>query len=203
MGLFSDGGVHSHLGHLYRAPRPREARGARPGRRDRPRLHRRARHRPEGRRAVRPRSFQQQAERIGVGRIGTIVGRYYAMDRDNRWPRTKKAYCLLTASCDSDFASDVFDDPVEALEASYARGRHRRVRRADPHQKARRRSPTATPSSSSTSAPTAPARSRAPSPSPPSTTSSAGRRQPAARPPLRHVHALRRGLRPARSPSPK
>ncbi|MEP0546436.1 MAG: 2,3-bisphosphoglycerate-independent phosphoglycerate mutase [Rhodothermales bacterium] len=119
MGLFSDGGVHSHLRHLYPLLDLAKREGLddvivhafTDGRDTDPK---------GGARYVH--EFQQQAERIGVGRIGTIVGRYYAMDRDNRWPRTKAAYCLLTASCTSDFASDVFDDPAEALEASYARG---------------------------------------------------------------------------------
>ncbi len=121
MGLFSDGGVHSHLRHLYALLElaKHEGLGAEQvvvhaftdGRDTDPR---------GGARYVR--AFQQQAREIGVGRIGTVVGRYYAMDRDHRWARTKAAYCLLTASCASDFASDVFDDPAEALEASYAKG---------------------------------------------------------------------------------
>ena len=121
IGLFSDGGVHSHLRHLYALLELAKREGLEAGhvvvhaftdgRDTDPR---------GGARYVR--AFQQQAAEIGAGRIGTIVGRYYAMDRDNRWARTKAAYCLLTASCASDFASDVFDDPAEALEASYARG---------------------------------------------------------------------------------
>ena len=119
MGLFSSGGVHSHLRHLYPLLDLAKREGL-----DDVIVHAFTDGRdtdPKGG-AQYVREFQQQAERIGVGRIGTIVGRYYAMDRDNRWPRTKAAYCLLTASCKSDFASDVFDDPVEALEASYAKG---------------------------------------------------------------------------------
>jgi 2,3-bisphosphoglycerate-independent phosphoglycerate mutase len=121
MGLFSDGGVHSHLRHLYGLLKLAKREGldaeqvvvhAFTDGRDTD---------PKGG-AGYVREFQQQADEIGVGQIGTIVGRYYAMDRDNRWPRTKAAYCLLTASCASDFASDVFDDPAEALEASYEKG---------------------------------------------------------------------------------
>jgi len=121
MGLFSDGGVHSHLRHLYGLLKLAKREGldaeqvvvhAFTDGRDTD---------PKGG-ATYVREFQEKAEEIGVGQIGTIVGRYYAMDRDNRWPRTKAAYCLLTASCASDFASDVFDDPAEALEASYEKG---------------------------------------------------------------------------------
>ena len=39
--------------------------------------------------------LQEQIEKIGCGRIATIVGRYYAMDRDKRWERTRRAYDLL------------------------------------------------------------------------------------------------------------
>ncbi|MEM1041237.1 MAG: 2,3-bisphosphoglycerate-independent phosphoglycerate mutase [Bacteroidota bacterium] len=121
IGLFSDGGVHSHLRHLYALLNLAKHGGLGPeqvvvhaftdGRDTDPQ---------GGARYVR--QFQQQAEAIGVGRIGTVVGRYFAMDRDNRWERTKIGYCLLAAACTSDFASDVFDDPAEALEASYAKG---------------------------------------------------------------------------------
>jgi 2,3-bisphosphoglycerate-independent phosphoglycerate mutase len=58
--------------------------------------------------------FQAAAEEVGVGRLVSIVGRYFAMDRDERWERTEKAYRLLTEG-----EGEVFDDPVEALEASY------------------------------------------------------------------------------------
>jgi 2,3-bisphosphoglycerate-independent phosphoglycerate mutase len=50
-----------------------------------------------------------------VGRIATLCGRYWAMDRDNRWERTEKAYRLLSQSSP---LSDL--GPVEAIEASYA-----------------------------------------------------------------------------------
>ncbi len=119
MGLFSDGGVHSHLRHLYPILDLAKREGL-----DDVIVHAFTDGRdtdPKGG-ADYVRQFQQQAAEIGIGRIGTIVGRYYAMDRDNHWQRTKAAYCLLTAACTSDFASDVFDDPVAALEASYAQG---------------------------------------------------------------------------------
>jgi 2,3-bisphosphoglycerate-independent phosphoglycerate mutase len=121
MGLFSDGGVHSHLRHLYALLElaKREGLG-----RDDVVVHAFTDGRdtdPKGG-AQYVRAFQDKADEIGVGIVGTIVGRYYAMDRDHRWERTKAAYCLLTASCKSDFASDVFEDPAEALEASYEKG---------------------------------------------------------------------------------
>ncbi|HUD11200.1 MAG TPA: 2,3-bisphosphoglycerate-independent phosphoglycerate mutase [Candidatus Saccharimonadia bacterium] len=41
--------------------------------------------------------FEKDLETVGVGRVASISGRYYAMDRDNRWERTRKAYDMLTA----------------------------------------------------------------------------------------------------------
>jgi 2,3-bisphosphoglycerate-independent phosphoglycerate mutase len=54
---------------------------------------------------------------LGVGRIGTVVGRYWAMDRDQRWDRTAKAYNALVHG-----AGAPFDDPAAFLEESYAAG---------------------------------------------------------------------------------
>jgi 2,3-bisphosphoglycerate-independent phosphoglycerate mutase len=91
MGLSSDGGVHSHLDHLYglleMAKQQRLTR-------DQVVVHAIL----DGRDTA-PRSgsryLQQMEEKIaeiGVGAIGTVIGRYYSMDRDNRWERTGKAY---------------------------------------------------------------------------------------------------------------
>jgi 2,3-bisphosphoglycerate-independent phosphoglycerate mutase len=57
------------------------------------------------------------ARDIGVGRIGTVIGRYFAMDRDKRWPRVKKAYDLLY------FANGLpTADPAQAVRDSYSHG---------------------------------------------------------------------------------
>src|SRR5690606_5148981 len=53
----------------------------------------------------------------GVGAIASVVGRYYAMDRDHRWGRTKRAYELLTEG-----KGHVARDAMEAIEQAYARG---------------------------------------------------------------------------------
>lgn len=51
---------------------------------------------------------------IGVGRIATVMGRYYAMDRDNRWERVEKAYAAMV------YGEGVQNpDPVAAMAASY------------------------------------------------------------------------------------
>ena len=113
MGLLSDGGVHSHIEHLYallrdgEGPRCREDRGAllprRPGR--------------AARRAASAScgpSSRFLAE-LGVGAIGTVMGRYYAMDRDNRWDRVEKAWQAIVLG-----EGVVGDSAAEAVERSYA-----------------------------------------------------------------------------------
>ena len=114
LGLFSDGGVHSHLNHLIALLELAKREGLTEGQvivhaftdgRDTD---------PHGG-VEYVRRFQAEAERIGAGRIGSVVGRYWAMDRDNRWPRTQKAYDLLTRGIGARF-----EDPIAALEASYA-----------------------------------------------------------------------------------
>jgi 2,3-bisphosphoglycerate-independent phosphoglycerate mutase len=61
--------------------------------------------------------MQQKIKEIGCGRIATMVGRYYAMDRDKRWERTKRAYDLLVKG-----QGDRAPDPVSAIRSSYERG---------------------------------------------------------------------------------
>jgi len=116
MGCFSDGGVHASLNHLFALLELARREGLRPeqvcvhaftdGRDTDPKSG-----------VTYVRQFQEKAREIGVGRIVSIVGRYYAMDRDKRWDRTEKAYRLLVYG-----EGEVFDDPVKALEASYAEG---------------------------------------------------------------------------------
>jgi 2,3-bisphosphoglycerate-independent phosphoglycerate mutase len=116
LGLFSDGGVHSHVDHLYALLRLARARGLDDGQvwvhaftdgRD-----------TDPRSGIeRVRDFQRQAAEIGVGRLASIVGRYYSMDRDNRWGRTELAYRLLVSG-----EGALFSDPVTGLQASYDDG---------------------------------------------------------------------------------
>ncbi len=116
MGLFSDGGVHSHNHHLYALLELARRQGLQ---KRQVCLHAFTDGRdtdPHGG-ADYVQDFQQKAQEIGVGRLVSIVGRYHAMDRDNRWPRIEKAYRLLT-----DGAGKVFDDPAKALQASYDDG---------------------------------------------------------------------------------
>lgn len=62
-------------------------------------------------------SLQQKIADIGVGKIATISGRYFAMDRDNRWDRTQKAYNAIALGVSPVMA----EDPAEAVNQSYAR----------------------------------------------------------------------------------
>ena len=55
-------------------------------------------------------------QEIGVGKVATISGRYYAMDRDNAWDRVEKAYAAMVYGEGVTGGSD----PVQAIEDSYA-----------------------------------------------------------------------------------
>src|SRR5699024_5267898 len=57
----------------------------------------------------------EKMKEIGVGKVASIMGRYYAMDRDNRWDRVEKAYRAMVYG-----EGNTATDPVEAVEASYA-----------------------------------------------------------------------------------
>ncbi|MFH0856386.1 MAG: 2,3-bisphosphoglycerate-independent phosphoglycerate mutase [bacterium] len=58
----------------------------------------------------------EKIKEIGLGKIASISGRYYAMDRDNHWERIEKAYNVMTGK--ADFISK-FSDPIKAVESSY------------------------------------------------------------------------------------
>ncbi|WOJ92581.1 2,3-bisphosphoglycerate-independent phosphoglycerate mutase [Congregibacter variabilis] len=114
MGLLSTGGVHSHERHLFAALRLAASRGA-----TKIYLHAFL----DGRDTP-PRSAKASLEaarkcfdEIGIGRIASITGRYFAMDRDQRWERVEPAYRLLTQG-DSEFSAET---AMEALDAAYAR----------------------------------------------------------------------------------
>ena len=112
LGLLSDGGVHSHIQHLFAL------------------LEMAKRHKVErvfvhcfmdgrdtpphsGRDFVR--QLQQKLRELGTGQIATVVGRYYAMDRDNRWERIEQAYRAMVHG----EAETRTSDPIAALTRSY------------------------------------------------------------------------------------
>jgi 2,3-bisphosphoglycerate-independent phosphoglycerate mutase len=114
MGLVSDGGVHSRNAHLYALLKMAADRG----------LERVFVHVFTDGRDTPPKSGQRYVEELlgkmreaGVGRVATVTGRYYAMDRDNRWERVKRAYDAMTLGEGRKFTS-----PVYAIEMSYEGG---------------------------------------------------------------------------------
>ncbi|MGI5896334.1 MAG: 2,3-bisphosphoglycerate-independent phosphoglycerate mutase [Oscillospiraceae bacterium] len=112
MGLMSDGGVHSHNSHLFALLELAKKAG----------LTEVYVHCFMDGRDVPPTSgkdfiaeLQEKLKEIGVGKIATIIGRYYAMDRDNRWERVEKAYAAMTYG-----EGNQNSCPVDTMEKSYA-----------------------------------------------------------------------------------
>ncbi|MDZ7759739.1 MAG: 2,3-bisphosphoglycerate-independent phosphoglycerate mutase [Desulfovermiculus sp.] len=114
LGLVSDGGVHSQQDHLYALIRMARDQGL-----DNVVVHAflDGRDTPPSSGADYIRRLQDRLQEIGVGRIGTVSGRYYAMDRDKRWERTALAYAALVQG-----QGRTSPDPVQAVEKAYARG---------------------------------------------------------------------------------
>ncbi|WP_439860645.1 2,3-bisphosphoglycerate-independent phosphoglycerate mutase [Pseudomonas sp. MBLB4136] len=115
LGLLSDGGVHSHQEHIAAMAELAAQRGA-----DRIYLHAFL----DGRDTP-PKSAQSSIElldatfaKLGKGRIASLIGRYFAMDRDNRWDRVEQAYQLIVDG-QGQFQAD---DASAGLAAAYARG---------------------------------------------------------------------------------
>ncbi len=113
-GLLSPGGVHSHNTHMYGILELAKRRG----------LEKVYIHAFLDGRDVPPSSAKEyvaqaveECEKIGVGKIATVMGRYYAMDRDNRWERVEKAYSAIV------YGEGVKEScPVEAVQHSYDNG---------------------------------------------------------------------------------
>ena len=111
MGLLSNGGVHSHNTHLYALLELAKQNGIKDV----------YVHCFMDGRDVPPTSgkdfiaqLQEQIDKIGVGKIATVIGRYYAMDRDNRFERVVKAYDAMVKG------EGIYNEnPVEAIEKSY------------------------------------------------------------------------------------
>lgn len=115
VGLGSEGGVHSHLNHLFalldyfagenistayihmftdgRDTSPRSAKDS-------------------------VTKIENKIKSLRLGKIASLIGRYYAMDRDTNWDRVKRAYDLMTAG-----AGDSYKSATEALEKNYAQGK--------------------------------------------------------------------------------
>jgi 2,3-bisphosphoglycerate-independent phosphoglycerate mutase len=115
LGLCSDGGVHSHVDHVCGLLEWAAEEG----------LKNVAIHAITDGRDTPTQSAPTHLSKIqtaisshGIGRIASLCGRYWAMDRDHRWERTERAYALLT---DPDFDRND-DEPASVLASSYAKG---------------------------------------------------------------------------------
>ena len=115
IGLVSDGGVHSHINHLFALLQM-----ARENKVSRVFVHcfMDGRDTPPNSGIDFLRQLEQKMREFGVGQIATVVGRYYAMDRDNRWERIEKAYRAMVHG-DAETKSS---DPIAAIRASYEKG---------------------------------------------------------------------------------
>lgn len=111
MGLLSDGGVHSHNTHMWAIIELAKRCGLRD-------VYVHAfldgRDVPPASGADYVAETVEKLREIGVGKIATVMGRYYAMDRDNRWDRVQKAYAAMVYGEGEQVA-----DPVDAIRASY------------------------------------------------------------------------------------
>jgi len=114
MGLLSDGQVHSSQDHLFALLRMARTRGLQQGF-----VHcfLDGRDTPPSSGAEYLNRLKKEIADIGCGQIASVVGRYYAMDRDKRWERTQRAYDLLVKG-EGEHALD----PVQAVKDSYQRG---------------------------------------------------------------------------------
>ena len=114
MGLLSDGGVHSHITHVYALLQMAKEQGIKnvfvhcflDGRDVPP---------SSGKGYVE--QLQAKCQELGVGKIATVMGRYYAMDRDKRWDRVQRAYDAI-ANGEGAFE----EDAVQAVQKSYDAG---------------------------------------------------------------------------------
>ena len=113
MGLLSDGGVHSHITHLYAILKLAKMKG----------LSEVYVHCFLDGRDVGPttgadyiKALSDEMDKIGVGKIATVMGRYYAMDRDNRWDRVKKAYDAIVCR-EGNSAADAREAVLESYKA--------------------------------------------------------------------------------------
>ena len=114
MGLLSDGGVHSHINHLFAMLQMAKDQGIEKvyvhcflDGRDVP---------PSSGKAF-VEQLQAKCQQLGVGQIATVMGRFYAMDRDKRWDRVQRAYNAIA------LGEGIFEeDAAEAVQKSYDAG---------------------------------------------------------------------------------
>ena len=110
LGMFSDEGIHAHIAHAKAIMEHAKKEGI-----EKIYIHFIADGRDVPEKSAK--KYVKELEKFGIGTIATIVGRYYAMDRDHNWDRTKAAYDLLT-----DAKGFTAHSAEEAVDAAYARG---------------------------------------------------------------------------------
>ena len=111
-GLLSDGGVHSHITHMYGILEMAKRYGI-----EKVYLHAflDGRDTPPSSAADYMQQMVDKMAEVGVGEVASVSGRYYAMDRDNNWDRVEKAYLAITKG-----EGEQAENPVEAIKTSYA-----------------------------------------------------------------------------------
>ena len=112
-GLLSDGGVHSHITHVYGLLELAKRNGL-----DKVFVHcfLDGRDTPPASGKDFVAALEEKMKELGVGKVASVMGRYYAMDRDNRCDRVQKAYDVLTKG-----EGETAESAVAAMEASYAK----------------------------------------------------------------------------------
>ncbi|MBP9599401.1 MAG: phosphoglycerate mutase (2,3-diphosphoglycerate-independent), partial [Desulfobacter sp.] len=115
LGLLSDGGVHSHINHLFALIKMAKNKG----------ITRVYIHPIMDGRDTSPTSgikflkqLDEKIQDIGTGKVATMTGRFWAMDRDTRWERVQRAYELYTQGIGVDASNQ---SPVQAIQAAYDR----------------------------------------------------------------------------------
>lgn len=111
--LLSDGGIHSHIEHVYALLKLAKENGV-----ERVYVHGflDGRDVPPKSAITYVKQLQTNMKEIGIGELATLSGRYYAMDRDRRWDRVEKTYRALVYG-----EGEQHNDPIQAIEAAYDR----------------------------------------------------------------------------------
>ncbi|RST77588.1 2,3-bisphosphoglycerate-independent phosphoglycerate mutase [Siminovitchia acidinfaciens] len=114
MGLLSDGGVHSHINHMYALLKLAADQGVKEVY-----VHAILDGRDVGPQTAKKyvKAAQEKMDEIGAGKFATVSGRFYSMDRDKRWDRVEKAYRAMAFG-----EGPQYSDPLEMIEDSYEHG---------------------------------------------------------------------------------
>lgn len=114
MGLVSDGGVHSHIRHVFALLEMAKREGV-----AKVFVHvfTDGRDTPPNSGIEHVKALEAKMDELGVGQIATVSGRYYAMDRDKRWERTERAFDAIMLG-----EGDLNASPVAAMQAAYDKG---------------------------------------------------------------------------------